>query len=375
MNGKSLTIGFIINPIAGIGGAAGLKGSDDLHIVEQAMTDGFDANAPRQAKRFIDKLAQFIDLSTTISLLTCAGEMGENVLKHSGIDYQVVYTPHMPSTRQDTFAAYQHICQYPVDVVVFVGGDGTARDILDACNNTRRLHLGIAGGVKIQSSVFALSPAVAAQTVIAMARGKCVGVEREVLDINEADLRQNIISAKHYGNLYIASYNDNLQGAKSRRPVAEQQQIKQLANYVYQTLPDNCYLIIGPGSTTMALKAQLGGGTLLGVDVYYNKQPVKQDVNRNFLDEISSKNWHLYLTCTGGQGFLLGRGNQQIGPSILQRLTRDNLSILAGMDKIIALQGNPLRIDCGDDTLEKQLSGFYPITVGNKQQITYYITN
>lgn len=375
MTDRPFTIGFIVNPIAGIGGPAGLKGSDGEQIVQQALAEGFQASAPKQANRFIKKLSQFVDKSITINVLTCQGAMGENALKDSGLAYELVYYPATPTHSQDTHKAYLAICQQDVDIIIFVGGDGTARDILDCQDGKKRLHLGIAGGVKIQSSVFARSPAVAAQIVIATVKGRCEGLYREVLDINESALRKNIVSAKHYGDLLVPNDAQHLQGAKSHRQISEQNKIATLARYAYQTAPDKDYIIIGPGSTTMALKEKMGGGTLLGVDVYYHKKLLKKDVNQVFLNDISHHDWQLYLTCTGGQGFLLGRGNQQIGSMILQQINQQNITILASVDKIVELQGHPMRIDCGDDLLEQSISGYYPVLVGDKQSVVYQVSN
>lgn len=371
MTASLLTVGFIVNPIAGIGGPAGLKGSDGPQTLQKAKSLGACAKAPRQAKRFINQLSRLIPPSLTVKFLTCHGAMGADAFQDSQFDYDLVYNPTRKTTEKDTINAYRAIAGYPVDVIAFVGGDGTARDILDAQSEKPLRHLGIAGGVKVQSPVFALSPAVAAQTIIAVANGKYEGVFREVIDINEKAIRSGIIDSNHYGDLLVVNATHHLQGAKSRRKVSEATAIANLAYSTYQSLPKDCYLIIGPGSTTMALKKLLGEGTLLGVDVYYNKKITQKDANQQSLDKLAGQVWQLYLTFTGGQGFLLGRGNQQIGPALLSRVNRHNMTILASLDKLIELQGQPIRIDCGDDLLEKKLMGYYPVLVADKQQIVY----
>lgn len=77
-----MKIGFLINPVAGMGGSVGLKGTDGL--VEEALKLGATPIACERAKKCMEELE--IDLV----VLTCSSEMGEDaVIKQR---YEVVYS-------------------------------------------------------------------------------------------------------------------------------------------------------------------------------------------------------------------------------------------------------------------------------------------
>jgi len=76
----------------------------------------------------------------------------------------------------------------PVDLVLFVGGDGTATDVATVLERTGAEipMLGVPAGVKVYSSVFAVSPEDAAAVAATFSRTE----RREVMDIDEDAYRE-----------------------------------------------------------------------------------------------------------------------------------------------------------------------------------------
>ena len=124
-----MKLGLVINPMAGIGGAVGLKGSDGREIVEQALDKGAH---PRAQERTLAALSRFKDCAPG-PVFTAAGTMGQDVLANAGIETAVVYTPaSQMTTANDTQNAVYALCEKSIDLLMFAGGDGTARDVLNA---------------------------------------------------------------------------------------------------------------------------------------------------------------------------------------------------------------------------------------------------
>ncbi|MYF26824.1 MAG: hypothetical protein F4211_05880 [Acidimicrobiia bacterium] len=119
--------------------------------------------------------------------------------------------------------------------------------------------------------------------------------------------------------------------------------------------------VLGPGTTTARILAHLGlEGTLVGVDVVLNQGLLSEDVTEAGLLGLldGSRPATLYLGVIGGQGFLLGRGNQQISPEVVHRIGEGNIIILAGEEKLLRLDPPVLRVDVGVDTASPVLLGY-----------------
>ncbi len=373
---KYFRIGLIVNPIAGIGGKVGLKGSDLPDIVEKAIAlGGGELQAPSRVKNALKYLTHLRD---NLEWVTYAGEMGENELTELGFkNINIIGRPQgQHSKAVDTIEAARKIKQVGVECLVFAGGDGTARNIYEAIGETLPV-IGIPAGVKIHSAVYAINPQNAGQAIADMVEGRIqVFKLAEVMDINEDLFRQGQVNARLYGYMNTPVIAGRMQNMKSGG-YSEEDSLIGAAGYVVCQMEDDILYIIGPGSTTRYIMEDLGiKNTLLGVDVVKNGQLIASDVTESQLWALVSQTNEkvkIVLTIIGGQGNLLGRGNQQISPRIIKAVGKENIIVLASSAKLIALNKQPLTVDTGDPELDINLSGFVEIIIGFGQSTFYKI--
>jgi predicted polyphosphate/ATP-dependent NAD kinase len=356
-----LTIGLIVNPLAGIGGATGLKGSDGPQIVAEALRRGAQPQAAERATRALELLA-----GAEVRVLTWAGAMGEDSARSAGLPVQVLGAGQQPCSADDTRAAARALLDMGVDLLVFAGGDGTARDICDAVG-ARLPVLGIPAGCKMHSAVYAVNPEAAGRLLLQMAGGGLVNIaEAEVRDIDEQAFRQGVVRARHYGVMLVPQDGRFLQQVKCGGQESETLAQVELAAWLVEQLDDDVFWLMGSGSTVAEVMAQLGlPNTLLGVDIIRNRQLVAADVTaRQILELIGDAPAKALVTVIGGQGHLIGRGNQQFSPAVIRRLGRNNIVVAATRSKLAALAGRPLLVDSGDAQLDRQLCGLIPVLAG-----------
>jgi predicted polyphosphate/ATP-dependent NAD kinase len=112
--------------------------------------------------------------------------------------------------------------------------------------------------------------------------------------------------------------------------------------------------IIAPGTTTRTISDLLDQKkTLLGVDLFQNKKIIAKDVSeKQILQAINGKAAKIIVTPIGGQGFIFGRGNQQISSKIIRQVGIDNIIAVATKSKLDRLES--LRVDTGDPELDEQ---------------------
>ena len=156
------TVGFIVNPIAGMGGAVGLKGTDGKATLKRAKALGAQPIAPVRAKRFLTIL---FPEKSNIRLLTGRGSMGEQEAEECGFSPIIIGEIGDTSTAEDTKKVARRIKDMEADLLVFCGGDGTARDILDVVGTDLPV-LGVPTGVKMHSAIFSVTPEAAASIVM-----------------------------------------------------------------------------------------------------------------------------------------------------------------------------------------------------------------
>ena len=373
---KRKQIGLIINPIAGMGGAVGLKGTDGSWAIEQANKLGASQKAGIYAQRALKKIAQ---LSDQFTVLTCSGPMGEHLVKQLNLNYQIIYSPGDTSTTtsQDTTNAAKKLLEKNVDLLLFVGGDGTARDIYRVVEQNL-LVLGIPAGVKMYSPVYATTPENAGHILRSILTDKNTQrVTREVLDINEQDYRNDILSVTLYGYMDVPVVKSLMQNKKSPSPISEEVSQRSIALEIIDQMEKDTNYILGPGTTTGAILKELGlKGTLLGIDVFKNGEIIQKDTNENDLLELTATSKSkLIITPTGGQGYLLGRGNQQLSPRVLSNIGKENIIIVATDWKLIELRGKPLQVYTGNSTVDDLLSGYYKVVTSYGKYKMYKVGN
>lgn len=352
-------LGLIINPVAGLGGSVGLKGTDGC--VEEALRRGA---VPQAQKRAWTALRELLPLLDRITVLTGQGALGEDVCRTLGVS--CITAPDVPPQQSDAAAtkALAHWMQAQgADLILFAGGDGTARDIYQAARE-ESVFLGIPAGVKIHSPVYARNPKAAGELAKLWLEGKLRGTTQcEVLDIDEALYRNEVINTKLYGYLTIPKERRYTQNRKCGTPPSEESFMESIACRVVDDLEPDTFYLIGAGTTTRCIMRQLNlPNTLIGVDLIQNRQVIANDVyGENILERIKGHKAKLVVTITGGQGFLFGRGNQQLTPEVIRAVGRENIIILATKEKLFQLRGQPLLVDTGDAALDASLSGYYRV--------------
>ncbi len=382
--GQMTRLGLIVNPVAGIGGRVGLKGSDGAEIVARARALGAVAEAGQRATVAVEQLDALVG---RLEILTCEGAMGEDAARARGWTPTIISRSgagpgvaprEEETTADDTRAAAVAMADAGVDLLLFAGGDGTARDIYSAIG-TRVPVLGIPAGVKIHSAAFAVTPRAAGQLAALFLAGRVTGLrDAEVMDIDEEAFRAGRVSAALYGIVWVPADATRTQSMKAGRAESEASAQQQIAYRLVDEMAPGALYIIGPGTTTQAIKNHLGiAGTLLGVDVVRDRRLVAADVTEGRLLELLApertelsdptelaRRPQILVTIIGSQGFILGRGNQQISPRVIARVGKDRIRVIATREKVSTLGGRPLLVDTGDPTLDASLGGYIRVVVG-----------
>ena len=359
-------IGFIVNPIAGMGGKVGLKGTDGKKTLQKAEALGAEAIAPMRAKLF---LAALTPVKKHIQLIVGAASMGEYEAQEYGFNFETVGRRKKQTTSDDTRKIAKRIKEKNAEILVFCGGDGTARDVLDEIN-TNLPVLGVPTGVKMHSGLFAISPKAAAVTVTRFLFEMLPLREMEVMDVDEEAFRDGRLSVSLYGYMLTPYEPQLIQSSKIVTSTTESELRNQaaIAIYVIEKMEDDSIYIIGPGTTTRTIADLLDEKkTLLGVDLFLNKKILKRDANEDqILKEIKGRKTKIIVTPIGGQGFIFGRGNQQISPKVIREVGLDNIIVIATKNKLSGLSS--FRVDTGESKLDEQLSGQRKIITDYKEE-------
>lgn len=356
-------IGIIVNPVAGMGGRVGLKGSDGAEIQKKARELGAKAEAPERA---IATLKELLPLHDSIQLFTAPFDMGEEPALASGFQPTVVgHIEKGATTAEDTIAIAKEMASLGVELLVFAGGDGTARNIYQAVGDSIPV-LGIPAGVKIHSAVYAINPKGAGKAIACYLEDKAITMkEAEVMDIDENAFRQGNVQAKLYGYMKVPEVKAYMQSVKSGG-YSEKNDLAGIAAEVIHRMQNDVYYIVGPGTTTRGIMEELGlPNTLLGMDVVCNKRLVASDVNELELYHLlQGKKACIIVTVIGGQGHVFGRGNQQLSPRVLRLVGKENMMIVATKSKLFSIFPSPLLADTGDLELDQSLSGWVKVITG-----------
>ncbi len=367
-------LGLIVNPVAGMGGRVGLKGSDGADILRRARELGAKPESPNRA---VEALKIISKIKDDIEIITYPCEMGEDECRAAGIEPRVIGSIKTgETTPDDTQRAAQDLAGEGVDLVLFAGGDGTARNIYNAIGETAPA-LGIPAGVKIHSAVYAVTPRGAGEVASLFMQGRLMNIrEAEVMDIDEDAFRSGVVTAKLYGYLKVPEERRYVQSVKSGGFMAEKAALQAISSNVIEAMDESdCVFIIGPGTTTRNIMDQIGlKNTLLGVDVVRDKKLVANDVAESQLMElIDGRPAKIVVTIIGGQGHVFGRGNQQLSPRVLRQVGKQNIIVIATKEKLTSLSGRPLLVDTGDEELNEELSGYMRVTTGYGEYIMYKV--
>ncbi|NVM03516.1 MAG: ATP-NAD kinase family protein [Candidatus Helarchaeota archaeon] len=359
---KIRKLGLIVNPIAGIGGKVGLKGSDSKEILEKAFKLGAEPISPIRTQEFLKNLNP---VKSAITIICYPKEMGENTVRECGFTPNVIGKIEEGKTKaKDTKRAALEMRDLGVKLIAFVGGDGTARDIFDSIDQTIPV-LGIPSGVKIYSSCFAINPRSAARICMKFLWEELPIREGEVLDIDEEKYREQKLDIKFYGNLHVPYEPTLLQDSKMASPFTTNENENQMgiAHQIIEEMDDKMIYILGPGTTVMAITEVLGEEkSLLGVDLLQNKKIIALDVGeKQILDIIKDKSVKIIVSPLGRQGILFGRGNQQISPRVIREVGINNLIVLATRYKLRTI--NHLRVDTQDPKLDEEMKGYIRVLV------------
>ena len=343
-------IGLVVNPIAGMGGRVGLKGTDNK--VEEARRRGAEPRAPARARQALEHLRE---QPTAVELYTYGGVMGEDEAIAAGFSPYVVGSPGDGETSSaDTRAAVERLVEEGVDLILFVGGDGTAVDVAETLNelDDDTPILGIPGGVKVYSSVFAVTPRAAGRIATTFERTET----REVNDIDEDAYRGGDVNTELKA-LAQVPVGDEVQSSKQIGGGT----VEQLAEAVAAEIrDDDATYILGPGSTVDAIKTELEfNGSPLGVDVWRDGEVLVRDAGESdILANLGERNV-IVVSPIGGQGFVFGRGNDQISPTVI---AHSDVEVVASKQKLDDI--GVLRVDTGDLALDEELRGWQRVRVG-----------
>lgn len=355
-------VGLIVNPVAGMGGRVGLKGTDG--VVERARALGATPVAAERTRRALRRLERCRD---EVTLVAAPGEMGADLAAAHAFRTEVLPGAHHgPTTADDTRAAAGELARRAVALILFAGGDGTTRDIHGVVGDSLPV-LGIPTGVKMHSAVFATTPENAGDVACTFAAAPADARlrEAEVVDVDEDALRGGTLATRLHGVALVPADSRRVQPAKASAAASDEQALDAVCAELAASMDPRRVYLLGPGTTTRRIMRQLGlEKTLLGVDAVRSGRLVGADLaEAELLELLEREAATLIVGVVGGQGALFGRGNQQISPAVLRRIGVENVEIVAGLHKLLALDPPVLHVDTGEPELDAMLTGYRRVHV------------
>ncbi|PIE54206.1 MAG: ATP-NAD kinase [Dethiosulfovibrio peptidovorans] len=361
-------IGLIVNPIAGLGGTVALKGTDGDGNSRRARELGASPMASVRASLAITTAVRESS-GIPVAWMTSSGSMGGQILDSLGIVPDLSVPVDEPSSREDTLRSAAIMAERGADLLVIVGGDGTARDVCSVIGQSISV-IGVPAGVKIHSGVFARTPLLAGELLGRILRGYDVeyGLS-EVMDIDEKVFRAGRLDVRLFGYLSVPVEPRAMQVRKSgRHQDTAAFALDELAAAMIELMEDGALYLMGSGSTVKAVTDRLGcPGTLLGIDAVLNGETVALDMTTGDIVECMKRHQnrtHIVVSPIGGQGFLFGRGNQQFSPAVIRSVGRNRIHVIAAPSKMTELFGRPFSVDTGDLQLDRYLQGMYRVLTG-----------
>jgi predicted polyphosphate/ATP-dependent NAD kinase len=343
---RSIRLGLVVNPIAGMGGRVGLHGTDGS-LLASAIAAGAYPSAPTRMRRALTQLARLVPV---MRVAVAGGPMGADLLP-AGWSAETVWCPLDPTTADDTRRTVESFLATGVDLVLFGGGDGTARDVSQVLGG-RIPVLGVPCGVKMHSAVFATTPETAARTVAWYLNNVGRTASADVLDVTPDGLHA-------MGTASVPALRDGLQRGKALCHGGVD--LPGLGRAIARRMQPGRLYLLGPGTTVAHVNSALGlPAAPAGVDAVLDGRLVATDVSEEeLLALLDDHPWvTLILGVVGGQGFVLGRGNQQLSPDVLAAIGPENIEIMASAEKIALLDPPVLRIDLDDRQVAARLTGY-----------------
>ncbi len=367
--------GLIVNPIAGMGGRVGLKGTDGPLILAEALARGA---VPQSQKRAMQAVARLVHALPGLRFFTGEGPLGEDALRESGCNTNIMdivaETPHRSNnmtTKGDTERLAEALEKAGVDLILVAGGDGTVRDVFGIVGDRVPL-LGIPTGVKMHSAMFATSPGIAGDVAAHFLSGnsKARLNDAEIMDIDEASVRQDRVSTRLFGYCRSPFEQSSIQGPKASPALDDREALWSSAKEIVGEMQPGTIYLLGPGSSTRTVAEVLGvQATLLGVDAVLDGKVIGTDLSESdILALVAGRPAKLIVGIIGGQGCLFGRGNQQFSSDVIRKIGRNNIIILAGAAKLAGLAPSRLFVDTGDLELDHALTGYMTVRTGARQQ-------
>ena len=354
-----MRIGIVVNPDAGLGGRLGFKGSDG-RAKEARDAGAVDRAGPRMQQcisKFKELLASSLNrMGVSPTIVAWSGRMGGDWL--DGFEYEQRKESPIESTAQDTSNLVQDLLKSEVDVILYAGGDGTTRDIVNALYGNETPLIGVPGGVKMHSGCFATTPKASAEVLLAFLQGDLMVAITEVMDLDEETYQKGEWKVRMYGEAWTPSSPRFMQGAKEQvERASESDTIEGLANHIGNLIDDDSELMViwGSGGTLRRMGEHLNVElTLLGIDIQH-KGTIHSDLNeQQLLQHLVGYEGPrlLLLSPMGGQGFLIGRGNLQLSPDVLRAIGFESILGVATPSKLLGLSS--VRIDTGDPLLDEE---------------------
>jgi len=358
-------IGLIVNPIAGMGGSVGLKGTDG-ETYKQALKLGAEPVTPQSTKELLSRIKN----KDKIKLLVAPQKMGEEYVNGFDFAFNVIGRVGKETSAKDTKKIIGEMLNYGIKLLVFIGGDGTARDVYDVVNSMIPV-VAVPAGVKVFSSVFAVSVRAAAEMVDFFINGTDL-TEEEVLDIDEIAFKRGRLASKLYGYLMVPNVKKLLQVSKEASSIdrSSVENKEEIARYITDNMDKKTLYLLGPGTTPKAITDKLNlPKTLLSIDAVFDNRLLATDLNEKSIIELLKryKNKKIIVTPIGGNGFIFGRGSRQFTPEVIKQVGRENIIIVGNSNKVKKLEC--LRVDTGDYEVDKFLCGKMKVIIGYKEEM------
>jgi predicted polyphosphate/ATP-dependent NAD kinase len=346
-----------------MGGAVGLKGTDGVAALAERL--GAAPVSKDRAERAFRRLLELSRGDIPAQLLTAGGPMGEGLLQELDVEHYVVHTPREKTTAEDTKRTCSVFASENVDLILFCGGDGTERDVASVSGDMP--ILGIPSGVKMHSGVFAVSPEAAADLAFGYIKGELRTRETEIADVDEEHYRKGELVVRLYGTARTPYLPALVQQRKQVYASSDEEHFKlEIAQFAREFMSDGSYYILGAGTTTAKIAELIGcEKTLLGVDVIRNGRTVLKDASESDLLELLGEidgGVRIIVSPIGAQGFILGRGSQQISPRVLRIVGPEKLILIATPHKLRDLKY--LLVDTGDVEIDRALAGRRQVVTG-----------